>query len=64
VSEIMTTPSNIGLEPAVSRVMLLAKKRKRRATRPAAQPGRWVDLSLMAFDEARERQTIKVTEPE
>jgi len=31
---------NLGLEPTVSRVTLLARERKRRATRSAAQPGR------------------------
>ena len=35
--------SNIGLEPTVSRVTLLARERKLRATRPAAQPGRYAD---------------------
>jgi len=37
---------NIGLEPTVSRVTLLARGRKRRATRPAAQPGRYKDIVL------------------
>ena len=42
----------------------VARGRMRWRSHAAAYPHSWVDLSLMAFDEARERQTIKVTEPE
>jgi hypothetical protein len=38
-----TVAPNLGLEPTVSRVTLLAKNSKLRATRPAAQPGRYPD---------------------
>jgi hypothetical protein len=41
---VSSTSPNIGLEPTVSRVTLLARERKRRATRPAAQPGRYADI--------------------
>ena len=41
---------NLGLEPTVSRVTLLARERKRRATRPAAQPGRWADREELSMD--------------